>query len=117
MKIKILAMLLVLLAFPATWLLSGDLNRIALFNAYGQKTSGHLAGVRIGQTRDEAIAQFLRMEMISATYADDGSCPLRGSFDGALVFLDTSWRRGTICVGLREGRVSAFAWRYNFFQP
>lgn len=117
MKTKILAILFALFFFPAVWLLSSDLNRIALFNTYGQKSSGHLAGVRIGQSQDEAASQFIRMGMISAPYADDGSCPLHGSFDAILVFIDTSWRRGTICIGLRKGRVSSFAWRYNFLQP
>lgn len=55
--------------------------------------------------------------MVSAAYSDDGSCPLIGQFDEVLVFVDVSWRKGTICVGISDGRVKSSAWHYNFLQP
>lgn len=101
----------------AIWLWLSDLDRIALIDTHGQKSSGTLAGVRVGQSSQDAVYNLKNLGMRSANYADDGSCPLRGRFDQIIVFIDVSWRKGTICIGIIQGKVSSVAWRYNFFQP
>lgn len=102
----------------AIWFVAfDDLDRAALAHYTGQKSSGTFAGVSVGDPEDVAVQAFESRRMVSAPYADDGSCPLSGTFDHVLVFVDVSWRKGTICVGISEGVVKSMAWRYNFMQP
>jgi RHS repeat-associated protein len=116
-KKHILALLMIILFFAVIWLCLNDLDRIALVDTHGQKSAGGLAGVRVGQSEQDAVYEFMQRNMVRASYADDGSCPLRGRFEKALVFIDMSWRKGTICIGISEGKVASIAWRYNFLQP
>jgi hypothetical protein len=99
------------------FVLSDDINRVALVDYMGQQTSDGFAGVRIGDRAEVASTAFAKRGMLSAPYQDDGSCPITGKYDEILVFVDMSWRKGTICVGVTQGAVKAFAWRYNFLQP
>jgi len=34
-----------------------------------------------------------------------------------IVYVDKSWRRGTVCIASDEGVVEYIAWRYSFFDP
>lgn len=95
----------------------GDINRAALTNFTGQKLSGSFAGINIGDGQELARNKLFKKEMVIVKYVDDGSCPINSAFDKILVFVDVSWRKGTICIGISQGRVKAIAWRYNFMQP
>jgi hypothetical protein len=97
--------------------LSDEINRVALIDYTGQKSSGSFAGVRIGDRAEVAYTSFKRRGMLNQPYRDDGSCRTTGNYDEILVFVDTSWRKGTVCVGVTHGTIKTFAWRYNFLQP
>jgi hypothetical protein len=104
-----------LLLFSVT--LFDDINRAALIDYTGQKSSGSFAGIAIGDPQSSARETLLQRGMTIVHYQDDGSCPIEGQFDDILVFVDLSWRKGNVCIGISQGAVKSIAWRYNFLQP
>lgn len=115
MKVLFLAAAATCLALGAFFI--NDLNRVAVFDGSGQISSGKLANIEVGQQQDVASKYLLDRGMISGVYKDDGSCPIQGKFDNILVFVDLSWRKGTICLGVVKSKIATVAWRYNLFQP
>jgi hypothetical protein len=91
-------------------------NRTALFNASGRVEKGSKLGIEIGLARDEA-ARRLKKRGFSFDRAlqTPGACLYWTYTEDQLVerWSDRSWRRGTVCLAFREGKVVSIGWRFE----
>jgi hypothetical protein len=92
---------------------------MATVNAEGLVTSGKKLGVSVGATEQSASRTLLLQGLVRAGVVRGGSCLSPRAFraDYTVQFVDLSWRRGTVCLGITRGRVSHVGWLYNFLAP
>jgi hypothetical protein len=109
--------ILALLLLVSTIFLLKDRNWAAIVDPSGQVNSGGFASIQIGDSEEQAREKLVSQGLIEYLLPGDNSCLMRGRFEEMISFTDLSWRRGNICIGLRDGRVKSVAWRYNVFQP
>jgi hypothetical protein len=85
----------------------------------GLVTSGAKLGVAVGATERTATQTLVLQGLSRAGVERGGTClsPRVFRADYTVQFLDTSWRRGTVCLGITRGRVSQIGWLYNFLGP
>jgi hypothetical protein len=102
----------------AAFLMTNEYNRAALFDSSGYVTSGTRFSVQIGQRRDFALSQLgsSRTLVHEETYRGHG-CLMREFSDTRTfdIFIDESWRRGSICVISDGQHVLEVAWLYEAF--
>jgi hypothetical protein len=106
------------LAGGAGVMFSDEYNRAALFNNSGYAASGTRFSVQIGESRDRAISQLRSSRALAYEETYRGhNCLMREYRDARTfdIFIDRSWRQGSICV-ISDGRnVLEVAWLYETF--
>lgn len=93
-------------------------DRMAI-SGEGLVTSGELLGVGIGTTEQQATEAMVMQGLARAGVERGGTCLSPKGFraDYTIQFVDFSWRRGTVCLGVTRGRVTQIGWLYNIFSP
>lgn len=108
------------LAVIITIFLSNELNRAAVYNSVGYIKSGRRFSVTIGDSRDEAKSRIINEHGLKLKETYDGTKCLMREFSSARtidVFVDESWRRGTICLISDKQFITEVAWYYDFSSP
>ena len=87
--------------------------------AEGLIDRGQKLGVPIGATLAIARKTLVEQGLEFSAIERGGSCNSPRTFpaDYTAYFLDMSWRRGTVCVGVTNRRISHIAWMYNPLSP
>lgn len=98
------------------------IERQYLIGTAGIISNGEKYGVSIGKSVDTARRIFETNNFEeSPYYISSNSIGCLGFVEtrplDKIVFVDKSWRRGTVCVASKEGVVEYIAWRYSFFDP
>ncbi len=118
MKAVIGVIVVVLLAMSAIEL-ANESTRALVFRPNGVEERGSAFGVQVNDTRGDAADALARRHFTRVQTKAGGRCLLRNfSSDYVLdLFDDNTWRKGTICIATREGRVEAILWMFNPFMP
>jgi hypothetical protein len=104
-------------AGAVTFLLADPRNpQVCLFRGYA--TEGSRFGVDVGEPGPEATAKLLVLDGV--TFAErkmGGKCVFRSfpADNEVLVFHDWSWRKGAICLVMKDDRVSGTSSWYPHF--
>jgi hypothetical protein len=101
---------------------SAERNRVA-FGGRGSIEKGQKFGVKIGDSRKDAIAhledsEFLDVTLLGSINDNPQLC------DGVVydddfrvdIFLDETWRSGAICLVSQDGIVVRMSWNYGFME-
>lgn len=97
-------------------LLADELTRTALFDSAGYVVDGRKFGVVIGSKRDDAVAHLTRTPSLRLhETTKGGTCLMRryGPDITVDVFVDDSWRHGSVCLASRSGRIEEIAWLFG----
>lgn len=96
-----------------------ELDRMATINAEGLVDHGNKLGIPIGAALGAARGALSNRGLIETGIERGGSCNSPRTFPAeyTVFFVDLSWRRGTVCLGVTRGRVSHIAWLYNALSP
>jgi hypothetical protein len=103
------------MAGPAI-LFADDLSRTALLESAGYIVEGRKFGVAVGDDRRAAIRRLTRGSQIRRHETLNGGTCLMREYDTGVtvdVFLDSSWRNGSICLASRNGRIEEIAWLFG----
>ena len=94
-------------------------DKMATIDAEGLVDRGQKLGVPIGATISTAQKTLTAQGFQAASVERGGSCnsPRRFAADYTAFFMDMTWRKGTVCIGVTRGRVSHIAWLYNPLSP
>lgn len=94
-------------------------NRMATVDAEGLIDGGKKLGVEVGESQQDATRTLIAQDLQLGGIERGGTCNSPRTFkaDYTVQFLDMSWRRGTVCLGITSGRVSQIAWLYNLLSP
>lgn len=94
-------------------------DRMATIDSEGLVTTGGKLGVRVGATERAATRTLLTQGLQRAGIERGGTClsPRVFPADYTVKFVDLSWRRGTVCLGITRGRVTQVGWLYNMLSP
>lgn len=114
-KIAARAAGLVAVAAPMI-LLASELNRTALFNSAGYRAEGQKFGIKIGDQRSAAIAQLERTSNIRLHHTSKGGTCLMRTYDSSViidVFIDNSWRHGSICLASLDNKIHEISWLFG----
>lgn len=98
---------------------SDDLNRAAITGSDGFIDSGKKFGIRVGVPRADAASILQRRGLTLGQPSTPGRCLSRDySREGQSVTLwdDRTWRRGVICIGEVDGKVSSISWAIGGWQ-
>ncbi|MGE4038043.1 MAG: hypothetical protein AB7F85_09900 [Hyphomonadaceae bacterium] len=112
------AAILALMMVSVAVLMFDDYTRRGLLGSGGLITSGATFGLEIGMTTEEA-SRLLATKGLARDQDSGDSCFGRDyPSQGEMLELwdDTTWRRGVICLGVRENRVVSIAWSYGGWQ-
>jgi hypothetical protein len=104
----------------AIWLLSDELNVQALAGATGSTRSDAKFGIRIGAHAPEAAARLRAGGLVEIPdSAPDEPCLFGTARAGETdrVFLDRGWRRASICLSIRDDRVTQISWYFSPLAP
>lgn len=105
----------------ATLLVAGcsERNSMATIDGEGLITAGWKLGAEIGASEETATRTLLNQGLERAGVEKGGTCRSPRTFRAnyTVQFLDLSWRKGTVCLGITRGRVSQIAWLYNPLSP
>jgi len=114
MKRQIVASALALIATACS-----ERDGMATIEGEGLVATGEKLGVRVGATEKAATQTLLMQGLERAGVERGGTClsPRVFRADYTVQFLDTSWTRGTVCLGVTRGRVTHIAWLYNMLSP
>lgn len=121
MKMKTLALCLVLASSVggATVASRDDLTWVAITNGRGFADSGGKFGITVGEDISTADRTLTRRGLELSRRTNGGSCYGRdyGNQYDLRVYLDATWRHGTVCVAALRGRVASIGWFYHFLSP
>jgi hypothetical protein len=116
----------ILLAIASCGLLYGlalsenaEFNRAGLSGSRGRIDSGHRFGVSVGQHYESAAARMSRLGFEERELTRRNSCH---GFDYSddlkpVLWLDNSWRKGTICLVVSDGSIKFISWWYGIGNP
>jgi hypothetical protein len=114
----------VMFALLALWLLARplDLTILTFREPTGVIEIGSKFGVTVGATPEQARAALLSHGFGEAPAAFNSSVPQCGGRfvregETLFAFADESWRKGMICVFVREDTVRAISWWFDPFVP
>lgn len=117
MRISYLAAAVVVVAMIAlATFLAEPYNRAGALGSGGLRLQGSALGIAIGVEREDAHATLIAHGLSVGQPQAANHCLGRdyGAEDETLeLWDDRSWRRGTVCLGLRNGKVVSIAWSYG----
>lgn len=116
---RVLIILFILLTCVIVLFVANPLNRVALAEGIGFIDSGSKFGIRIGDSRNSAIKRLEDIGLRQLGNIVENSC-LGYSYTPSKkldIFLDNSWRRGTICLSSDKNTIESIRWHYNWLQP
>jgi hypothetical protein len=95
------------------------LTRLALFNSEGHITHGSFLDIEVGDSSESAADAMKRHEFKLVRVSAGGECMgvIHSISNHVELYFDDSWRRGTICLVSKKGRIVAIDWFYNFMAP
>jgi hypothetical protein len=98
--------------------LANERTRTALFDSSGRITAGSAFGVAVGDQIGMARTKLVEGGWWSY-YETSPSCLSLRTEDGQTtdVYVDDSWRRGTLCVVHRDSVVTSLEWAFSRFTP
>jgi len=119
MKILVLCLALASSVAGATIASQDDLTRVALANGQGFVDSGERFGITIGEGVSAADRLLVGRGLELSRRTSGGNCYGRKYSDqyDLRVYIDATWRHGTVCVAALRGRVASISWFYNFLSP
>lgn len=111
---------LVILSAFFLWFASNPFNRAALFGSGGRsETTAHF-GIAIGMPSEAASAILAENGFGRDQPQNAGRCLGRDFAEAQEqleLWRDRSWRRATICIGTRDGRVRSLVWSFGPWMP
>lgn len=113
---KLAIIVLALLALPIG-LLAADSRRSIFLGLSGVARHGERFGVTVGEPMSAAADKLLKLPGVELYQRRNGGlCLFRDLPRGHQIdiYADDSWRKGTICVIGRKGRVVEIIWEYQF---
>ncbi len=92
---------------------------MATVQAEGLIDRGQKLGIPIGTTLAAAKKTLIDQGFQVGSVEQGGSCNSPRTFPAEYTayFIDMTWRRGTVCIGISKRRVSHIAWLYNPLSP
>ena len=121
MKMKILALCLILASSVGgmTFVSQDDLATVAITQGQGFVSSGEKFGIAIGEAVSAADRALVRRGLALSRRSNGGNCYGRNyeSRYDLYVYLDATWRNGSICISALRGRVASISWFYHFLSP
>ena len=123
MRRAILFSVLVLLTAGAAYALVlsqfAAFNRAGLWGSNGRISKGERFGLSIGQDYGSAAARMSALGFKTHAVTKDSSCH---GFDydrsrQLALWWDDSWRKGTICLVVLDGKVEYVSWMYGMGSP
>jgi hypothetical protein len=111
--------LLTAVAVLAVFVLSNERNRDTIFDPEGFMREGAKFGVSIGQPLGLATAVLRRSNWRYFAAHNGGYC-IRHRYTADMkvtVFFDGSWRKTTLCIASKHGRVVSIQWNAAPFTP
>jgi hypothetical protein len=113
-----------LLIAAAIFILSDEFNRSGALASEGYIESGSKFGIEIGMSRDAAANKLASRGLEWSELPTDPrfspqSCHGHTHSPERLVelWIDRSWRRGTICLSSEENKITSVSWVYNWGAP
>lgn len=102
------------------WVLSDEFNLRAITGSAGATRAQAALGLPIGMPAAQAAARLEDKGLVE--FQDDTPAVpcLNGVYaadETVRLFADDSWRRGTVCLASREGRISQIVWRFAPLTP
>lgn len=96
-----------------------DLNRATLFRSSGVINAGARFGINIGMnTRDAKSVLNSRGINFNGQQDSSGRCNAYIIHaDKIYYFYDLSWRRGVVCLGAINEKISVISWYFNPLSP
>jgi hypothetical protein len=121
---RILALLVSIVAFAwlFAYLASDEFDKTAMIGgSYGYIESGAKFGIYVGMSQSDARQILANRGLTPEDLADPErlvpphTCLHRKypSYRDIELWSDRSWRRGTICLSLAQGKVASVAWHYD----
>jgi hypothetical protein len=114
--IGLLAMLAT--ALGMTWFFLADPRNLVALNPDGLLTSGKRFGLEIGMPMNQAAARMNALPGMRTLKVMQGGLCIGHAFQAdrqVLVLGDDSWRRGSVCLIGRNGRLEKIGWQYGFW--
>lgn len=92
---------------------------MATIDGQGVISRGQKLGVRIGDSVPVAVKTLKGEGLVMGGTVRGGSCLSPETFEAnyTVQLVDLSWRKGTVCLGVMQGRVSHIGWLYNLLAP
>lgn len=112
----IMASLAVLLLAGTAGAFFNELNRTAIFESTGFITAGERFGVKIGIDRGVANRRIGGLSGMQLHKSFKGGICLMRSYDVDVtvdLYIDNSWRHGSICIASQRGVVTELAWMFG----
>lgn len=97
-------------------LLADELSRTALFDSTGHVVDGKKFGISIGGNRGDAVTHLRHMRSLRWHETTKGGICLMRRYTSDItvdVFIDESWRHGSICLASRRDRIEEIAWFFG----
>jgi hypothetical protein len=119
MKILALCIILASSVGAATIASQDDLARVAITQGQGFADSGEKFGITIGENIRTADRTLVRRGLALSRRSNGGNCYGRDYEPRyeLYVYLDATWRHGSVCVSALRGRVVSISWFYHFLSP
>lgn len=99
--------------------MADERNFKVVFERVGRISSGSAMGVNIGDSTHHAIATLEDAGWEHFDRKQEARCPADSTvvFDEVNFFVESSWRRGVVCVGSQAGAVSTVGWGFKPGSP
>ena len=113
--------LTVLSAFTAIFFVSHPLNKFTIFNANSNLEASGFPNLRLDQEFDSASIEMQSLGFEESRYWDSHKTSCLGesnpNADQTHLFTDSSWRKGSVCLFVSDGRVVGASWYFNPLAP
>lgn len=106
-----------------TWftiiIFGNESNRISLFIRHGFIEHGSRFGISVGQKYERLPSVLPNSHLNLVGIQHGGYCYHHNYPDNEIVsvYYDQSWRKMTVCIGEKAGRVASLQWDASSFQP
>lgn len=114
-----LVVTLAVIIFGVVLCCQDELTKAAIMQENRRISSGSFAGASIGDPRAQARRFFLSRGLSLSRVSRGGDCYGNRYPEEILleVYIDDTWRNGSVCVASENGRIKELSWFYSFWSP
>jgi hypothetical protein len=101
------------------WSRLDPLDKLGIASGSGRIASGNFIEINVGERAVRAREILTRRGLVLSRSSNGGNC-YGHEYDSSYyveVYIDNSWRNGSVCVASKGGIISELSWFYNPFSP